>query len=79
MLLSSAENSVWTKIGEDSDIAFCPQKQGTLLLKPRKSTKVAKKAGAKSPFAKSTVLTTPSLGLIPHRERLQLRVAIGKR
>ena len=50
-----------TKIGGNSDIAFYPQKQGILLLKPRKSTKMTKMAGVtptKWPFAKSTVLTT---------------------
>ena len=36
---------VLTKIGENSDIAFCPQKQGLLLLGPRKSTKMTKMAG----------------------------------
>ena len=35
---------VLTKIGEKSDIAFCPQKQGILLLGPRKSTKMTKMA-----------------------------------
>ena len=52
---------VLTKIGGNSDIAFYPQKQGILLLKPRKSTKMTKMAGVtptKWPFAKSTVLTT---------------------
>ena len=34
-----------TKIGENSDVAFCPQKQGILLLGPRKSTKMTKMAG----------------------------------
>ena len=46
------------KIGDNSDIAFYPQKQGFLLLGPRKSTKMTKMAGvtqAKWPFAKSTV------------------------
>ena len=37
---------VLTKIGENSDVAFCPQKQGILLLGPRKSTKMTKMAGA---------------------------------
>ena len=36
---------ILTKIGENSDIAFCPQKQGILLLEPRKSTKMTKMAG----------------------------------
>ena len=36
---------VLTKIGEHSDSAFYPQKQGILLLKPRKSTKLTKMAG----------------------------------
>ena len=52
---------VLKKIGEYSDIALCPQKQGILLLGPRKSTKMTKMAGvtpAKWAFAKSTVLTT---------------------
>ena len=56
---------VLTKIGEHSDSAFYPRKQGILLLKPRKSTKLTKMAGvtpAKWPFAKSTVLTTLILG-----------------
>ena len=42
-------------------IAFYPQKQGSLLLKPRKSTKMRKMAGvtqAKPPLAKSTVVAT---------------------
>ena len=55
------KEAVLTKIGEHSDIAFDPQKQGILLLEPRKSTKMTKMAGvtpAKWPFAKSTVLTT---------------------
>ena len=45
-----------------------PQKQGNLLLKPRKSTKMTEMAGvtpAKWPFAKSTVLTTLILGASP--------------
>ena len=52
---------VSTKIGESPVIAFYPQKQGILLLKPRKSTKMTKTAGvtpAKWQFAKSSVLTT---------------------
>ena len=36
---------VLTKIGENSDVAFCPQKQGILLLGPQKSTKMTKMAG----------------------------------
>ena len=50
----------------NSDIAFYLQKQGSLLLKPRKSTKMTKLAGVTptkwpfAPFAKSTVLTTLS-------------------
>ena len=36
---------VLTKIGENSDIALCPQKQEILLLEPRKSTKMTKMAG----------------------------------
>ena len=36
---------VLTKIGKNSDIAFRPQKQGILLLAPRKSTKMTKMAG----------------------------------
>ena len=36
---------VLTKIGGNSDIAFYPQKQGILLLGPRKSTKMTKMAG----------------------------------
>ena len=36
---------VLTKIGENSDISIYPQKQGRLLLRPRKSTKMTKMAG----------------------------------
>ena len=36
---------VLTKIGENSEIASRPQKQGILLLGPRKSTKMTKMAG----------------------------------
>ena len=35
---------VLTKVGGNADIAFYPQKQGTLLLKPRKSTTTTKMA-----------------------------------
>ena len=56
---------VLTKIGGNSDIAFYPQKQGILLLKPQKSAKMTKMAGVpltKWPFAKSTGLTTLNYG-----------------
>ena len=36
---------VLTKIGESSDIAFYPQKQVPLFLRPRKSTNMTKMAG----------------------------------
>ena len=61
VVLSCRKQVVLTKIGENADIAFYPQKQGILLLQPRKSTKMTKMAGvtpAKWPFAKSTDLTT---------------------
>ena len=38
---------VLTKIGENSDIAFCPQKQEILLLRIWKSTKMTKMAGVR--------------------------------
>ena len=39
------KEAVLTKIGENSDIAFYPQKQGIWLLKPWKSTKMTKMPG----------------------------------
>ena len=36
---------VLTKIGKNSNIAFYPQKQGILFLRPWKSTKMTKMAG----------------------------------
>ena len=45
-----------------SDIAFYPQKQRALLLKRTKMTEMAGVTQAKYPFAKSTVLTTPTIG-----------------
>ena len=39
------EQVVLTKNGENSDIAFCPPKQGILLLGPRKWTKPTKMTG----------------------------------
>ena len=62
VLVLHPEQVVLTRIGDYSDIAVCPQKQGALLLRPWKSTKMTEMAGvtqAKSPFTTNTALTTP--------------------
>ena len=58
---------VLMKIGENSDIAFCPQSQRILLLGPRKSTKMTIMAAAtraKWPFAKKHRFDNPENVLI---------------
>ena len=50
-----------TKNGEHDDFTFYSQKQGALLLKPRKPTKMAGVTQAKPPLVKNTFVATPKV------------------
>ena len=74
-VLSPAENRwFWRKNGENWQFTFYPQKQGVVLLKPRKPTKMTKVPQTKPPFAKNTVFATPMTGKLMNSILLQLQV-----